>query len=224
VVKPSIEHLVEIPADGGSIKAIVTIPPKARGIVLVAQAASDQRHNLTNRYHADRLRKAGFGTLLTDLLTPVETGYSNAAFDIRLLTRRLEAATLWLIKRPRVKSLPLGYLVEGTATAAALYAAADLKPKIKAIVSCNGRPDLAFAALPQVDAPTLFIAAAEDCGVARINQRTANVLSGDVDVEIMPGTNNLFEEPAIEEVARLACRWFRHHLRGKKATRQFRRK
>jgi pimeloyl-ACP methyl ester carboxylesterase len=44
-------------------------------------------------------------------------------------------------------------------------------------ISLRGRPDLAFAALPQVDTPILFIAGAEDSGVARINQRTGNLLS-----------------------------------------------
>ena len=219
MAKPNIEHLVDISADGGSIEGIVTIPPKARGIVLVAQAACDQRHNLANQYLTARLHEAGFGTLLMGLLTPVEAGYPNASFDIKLLTERLEAATHWLIKKPRVKSLRLGYLVEGTATAAALYAAAHLEPEIKAIVSCSGRPDLAFPALSQVDAPTLFIVGANDLAVARINQRTCNLLSGNAVAELVLGATNLFEEPAIEEVTRLAGNWFSHHLQEKRPKR-----
>jgi len=219
VVKPNIEHLVDIPAEGCSIEGIVTIPPKARGIVLVAQAAGDQRRNLANQYLTARLHEAGFGTLLTDLLTPVEAGYPHASFDVKLLAHRLAAATDWLIKKPRVKSLRLGYLVEGTATAAALYAATHFQPEIKAIVSCSGRPDLAFAALSQVVAPTLFIVGADDLAVARINQRTCNLLSGDAVVEIVAGATNLFDEPAIQEVARLACNWFSHRLQGRRSKR-----
>ena len=219
MAKSKIEHLIDIPSDGVSISGIVRIPSKARGIVLIAHATNSHHGNLSSQYIADQLEEAGLGTLLFDLLTAVEAGYPQACFDVKLLTQRLEAATKWLATKPRTRSLRLGYLTEETGTAAALNAAAHLKPKIKAIVSCSGRPDLAFAALPQVDAPTLFIAGAEDCGVARINQRTANLLSGDVAVEIMPGTNHLFAEPAIAEVARLACRWFRQHLRDKKAKR-----
>ena len=70
MAKPDLEHLVEITAEGNSIEGIVTIPPKARGIVLVAQAAGNQRRNLTTQYLPDRLHEAGFATLLTDLLTP----------------------------------------------------------------------------------------------------------------------------------------------------------
>ena len=219
VAKPSIEHLVDIAVEGSAIEGIVTIPPKARGIVLVAQAAGNQRGNPTTQHLADRLNEAGFATLLTDLLTPLEVGYPHASFDINLLTRRLVAATHWLIEKPLTKSLRLGYLVEGTATAAGLYAAAQLQQKIKAIVSCSGRPDLAFAALPQVTAPALFLVGANDFAVERINQRTCNLLSGDAIVETIAGATDLFEEPVIGEVARLACHWFGHHLQRKSAKR-----
>ena len=219
MVKPDIEHLVDINVEDNSIEGIVTIPPKARGIVLVAQAAGNQRGKLPTQHLADRLQEAGFATLLTDLLMPVEAGDPHAGFDVDLLTRRLVAVSSWLIEKPLTKSLHLGYLVEGTATAAGLYAAAQLQQKIKAIVSCSGRPDLAFAALPQVTAPALFLVGANDFAVARINQRTCNLLSGDAVVEIIAGAINLFEEPAIEEVARLACSWFGHHLQRKSAKR-----
>jgi dienelactone hydrolase len=216
VAKSDIEHLVEIPSDGVIIKGIIRLPSKAQAVVIIAHTTIGHHDNLSSQYLADRLQEAGFGTLRVDLLGPVEAGYPQACFDIKLLTERLAAATWWLATKPRTRTLTLGYLTQETGTAAALRAAANLKPKIKAIVSCSGRPDLAFAALPHVDTPTLFIAAAEDHGVARINQRSANLLSGDVGVEILPGTKNLFEEPAIEEVARLACRWFSQHRKSAK--------
>jgi hypothetical protein len=50
------------------------------------------------------------------------------------------------------------------------------------------------------------------------------LLSGDFEVEILPGTKNLFDEPALEEVARLACKWFGRHLQTKRATKKVRRK
>lgn len=216
----SIEHVVHIPMDGVTIEGLVSIPAKARAMVLMAHPSAQHHENLSNQYIIGRLHEAGFGALRIDLLSPREAGYPHAHFDINLLTQRIEKATFWLRAKPRIAYFRIGYFTEGTGTAAALFAAAHLKPEIKALVSCSGRPDLAFAALPHVDAPALFIAGAEDYGVARINQRTANLLSGDFEVEILPGTKNLFDEPAIEEVARLACRWFRRHLhsqRGKKS-------
>jgi hypothetical protein len=75
----------------------------------------------------------------------VEAGYPQARFDIKLLTQRLEAATTWLATKPRTRSLRLGYLTEETATAAALNVTANLNPQIKVIVSCSGRPDVAFS-------------------------------------------------------------------------------
>lgn len=222
--KQSIEHVAHIPMDGVTIEGIVTIPAKARAMVLIAHPSAEHRENLSSQYIMDRMHEAGFGTLAVDLLSPVEAGYPHAYFDISLLTQRIEKATFWLRAKPRVAYLPIGYFTEGTGTAAALFAAANLKPEIKALVSCGGRPELAFAALPCVDVPVLFIAGEEDDGVARINQRTANLLSGDFEVEILPGTKNLFDEPALEEVARLACRWFGRHLQTKRATKKVRRK
>jgi dienelactone hydrolase len=182
-------------------------------VVLLAQPAGDPHDNLSYQYIGDRLHEAGFATLRIDLVTPVEAGYSESYFDIKLLTERLEAATHWLIKKPPIRLFRLGYFTDGTGTAAALCAAAHLKTEIRAVVSCGGRPDLAVAALPQVDAPTLLIAGGEDHAVARINQRISNMLSGEVEIEIVPGATNLFVEPALGEVARLTCHWFGHHLK-----------
>ena len=219
VAKSNSENLVEIPSDSVIMKGIVRVPPKAQGLVILAHTAISHHNNLSSQYLADQLREAGFGTFLIDLLSPAETGAPQADFDIRRLTQRLEAATNWLATKPRTRALRLGYLAEGAGSAAALHAAADLNDKISAIVSCSGRPDLAFAALPKVHTPALFIVGADDFAVARINQRTCNLLSGDAVVEIIAGATNLFEEPAIEEVARLACSWFGHHLQRKRAKR-----
>jgi dienelactone hydrolase len=213
--KPSPEHVFRIPADGVSLDAIITIPRKAHAVVLLAQPAGDPHGNLSYQLIGDRLHEAGCATLRFDLVTPVEAGYSESYFDIKLLTERLEAVTHWLIKKPPIRLLSLGYFTDGTGTAAALCAAAHLKPEIKAIVSCGGRPDRAVAALPQVDAPTLLIAGGEDHAIARINQKIGNLLSGEVEIEIVPGATNLFMEPALGEVARLTCHWFSHHLKKK---------
>jgi putative phosphoribosyl transferase len=114
--KQSIEHLVHIPANGAIIDGIVTIPAKAQSVVLIAHPFYGHSENLSNQYIAGRLHEAGFGTLLIDLLTPLEAGYSESYFDIKLLTKRLEAATCWLTAKSRVAYLRIGYFTEGTGT------------------------------------------------------------------------------------------------------------
>jgi putative phosphoribosyl transferase len=70
--------------------------------------------------------------------------------------------------------------------AAALNAAARHRQRIVAVFSGGGRPELASAELPNVYAPVLLI---------------------------VEGATQLFEEPGkLEQVAGLACDWFKQHL------------
>src|SRR5204863_9233976 len=98
-----------------------------------------------------------------------------------------------------------------TGGGAALVAAAD-RPEVFAVVSRGGRPDLAGAALPRVQAPTLLIVGGEDGPVIGMNREAAARMRAEVRLEIVPGATHLFEEPgALEKVALLAARWFETH-------------
>jgi pimeloyl-ACP methyl ester carboxylesterase len=160
--------------------------------------------------------KAGFSALLFDLLTPDEDRTYDNRFDIELLTRRLKAATLLLGTHPKTSGLALGYFGASTGTASALRAASEPGTGIKAIVSRGGRPDLAGDALSRVRVPVLLIVGGLDHPVIDLNRQAYELLGGEKEVAIVPGATHLFEEPgALDEVARMASRWFtRHLLRG----------
>jgi pimeloyl-ACP methyl ester carboxylesterase len=84
---------------------------------------------------------------------------------------------------------------------------------IRAVVSRGGRPDLAWDALEQVQAPTLLIVGGRDDVVIELNQRAYERLHADKELVIVPGATHLFEEPgALPEVARLAAEWFCRYL------------
>jgi pimeloyl-ACP methyl ester carboxylesterase len=107
----------------------------------------------------------------------------------------------------------MGYFGASTGAAAALRAAADVGSRIKAIVSRGGRPDMAESALDRVQAPTLLIVGGRDDVVIELNQRAFERLRGVKELVIVPGATHLFEETgALEEVARLATRWFGRYL------------
>jgi pimeloyl-ACP methyl ester carboxylesterase len=107
----------------------------------------------------------------------------------------------------------MGYFGASTGAAAALRAAADVGSRIKAVVSRGGRPDMAESALDRVQAPTLLIVGGRDDVVIELNQRAFERLRGVKELVIVPGATHLFEEPgALEEVARLAARWFGRYL------------
>jgi pimeloyl-ACP methyl ester carboxylesterase len=70
-----------------------------------------------------------------------------------------------------------------------------------------------MAALPAVRAPTLLIVGGLDGVVIDMNRSAAALLACEHRLEIVPGATHLFEEPGkLEEVARLARKWFQQHL------------
>jgi len=207
------ERLVHVPADSLLLPGALAIPERAPGVVVFAHGSGSSRKSPRNNFVARALRAKGLGTLLTDLLTEDEDADPTARFDIDLLTRRLVAVTRWLGEEPSARGRALGYFGASTGAAAALRAAAELGPRIAAIVSRGGRPDLAGPDLGRVQAPTLLIVGGRDELVVDLNQQAYKKLRASKALEIVPGATHLFPEPgALEEVARLAAAWFERHL------------
>ena len=208
---------VKIPVANATIEGNLSMPPAAKGVVLFAHGSGSSRFSPRNQYVAKVLNKAGFATLLIDLLTTEEeeidmlTGQFR--FDINLLAQRLIDATLWLRKNPSTRDLAFGYFGSSTGAAAALIAAAELPAEIKAVVSRGGRPDLALDYLQKVKAPTLLIVGGNDTVVIDLNKKALARLSVVKKLEIVPGASHLFEEHGkLEEVAKLSVDWFLAHL------------
>jgi alpha-beta hydrolase superfamily lysophospholipase len=92
-------------------------------------------------------------------------------------------------------------------------AAAAIGDRVAAVVSRGGRPDLAWASLSQVVAPTLLIVAGADDVVHELNERALRELSSPGDLVVIAGATHLFAEPgALESVADLAAQWFDKYL------------
>jgi len=193
-------------------------PAGATGVVLFAHGSGSGRHSPRNRYVAERLRDAGLGTLLIDLLTEseerIDSHTAHLRFNIPLLADRLVGAIDWLGGDTRTAALPVGLFGASTGAAAALVAAAQRPERVAAIVSRGGRPDLAGEALAVVRAPTLLIVGGDDDVVITLNRHAlARVESPVKELVIIPGAGHLFEEPGkLAEGARLAADWFARHL------------
>jgi len=212
------DRIVHIPVNGIKLEGSLIIPSKARGVVLFAHGSGSSRHSPRNNFVAQTLQSSGIGTLLMDLLTRQEDTVYETRFDIDLLTWRLERATQWLMEQPQSRSLNVGYFSASTGAAAALNAAATFGTAIGAVVSRGGRPDLAMSALPQVQSPTLLIVGGLDDVVIDLNRKAYEELKAEKHLAVVPGATHLFEEPGtLQEVARLAARWFTKHLGRKKA-------
>jgi putative phosphoribosyl transferase len=214
---PKEEDAVSIPAGTVTINGNLTVPPRAKGIVLFAHGSGSSRFSTRNTKVAREINQAGIATLLIDLLTEEEEAidvYSGEfRFNIDLLAQRLVHATEWLTKNPTTKNLVVGYFGASTGAAAALIAAAKLPTQIKAVVSRGGRPDLAGNHLPNVKAPTLLIVGGDDVEVLELNREAAAQMTAEKKLVVVPGATHLFEEPGkLEEVAKLAIAWFSKHL------------
>src|SRR5262245_38850453 len=97
---------------GGYLGGALTLPDNAKGVVLFAHGSGSSRHSPRNRIVAEMLQRAGFGTLLMDLLTPEEEAVDQYTrqyrFDIDRLAERLVVTIDWLARDPATAGLPIG--------------------------------------------------------------------------------------------------------------------
>lgn len=214
--RPDVARPVQLLTASTSLEGYLSVPPKAKGIVLLTHG-SDQNHS-HNCFVANTLQQGGLGTLFIDLLAPQETvtgegnGYGQD-FNVNLAAERLLIATDWLRQQPEIEHLRIGYFGAGIGTAAAFVAASKRPEIVRAIVSYDGRPDLAEEVLAEVRIPTLLIVSTHDFRAIGLNERALAQLWTRKKMEILPGAGYMFEETgSLKEMAQLALRWFREHL------------
>jgi pimeloyl-ACP methyl ester carboxylesterase len=206
---------VAIPAGRVALEGALELPAGALGVVVFSHGSGSGRHSPRNRFVAAALREARIGVLLLDLLTADEDRDSANRFDIDLLTERLGHAVDFVRGDARMRALAVGLFGASTGAASALRVAGNRPDDVGAVVSRGGRPDLTGERLlAQVRAPTLLIVGGRDHGVIELNESARDALVGcQRELAIVPGATHLFEEPGtLDEVARLATRWFAHHL------------
>lgn len=206
------KHELHIPAGGCTLGVELRMAERPAGIVVLVHGSGTTRHDSRNRRVAARLVHAGFGALLVDLLEDCETHDRSNVFGVELQAERLAAAKDWLRSQPATRTLGIGYFGTGVGAGVVLMAAARAPQGVGAVVVRGGRPDTALQWLPRVQAPTLFIAAAD--GTDREWVKAAYRASGACkELVCIPGASDAFREPgAIDSVARHACRWFCRHL------------
>lgn len=189
-----------------------------RAVILFAHGNDSGRMSQRNRFVASQLNRAGFATLLVDMLTADEEAHGQlrhpSRFDQPLLGRRLCASMEWLQDRKDTQGLPIGLFAANSGSAAALIASTDMRRMVTAIVSRSGRPDLAEKHLPLVQTPSLFIVGANDLPVVELNELAMSKMVCEHKIELVPGAGHLFEEPGtLEKVCELSVKWFLQYMR-----------
>lgn len=218
VAQTIVEETVGIEIGTSTIYGTLTIPDHAWGAVIFTQGSGCSRRNLRNVFVADAMHDLGLATLLLDLLTPAEERVdaftARHRFDVGLLTDRMLGATDWLVTNCSHYDFRIGYFAASTGAAAALNASAE-SAAVSAVVSRGGRPDLAGAALPRVNAATLLIVGGLDQSVIDSNRTAYEQLRRAYrrELTVIPEATHLFEEKgALQIVAKLSGQWFVRYL------------
>jgi dienelactone hydrolase len=208
---------VQIPLSVTNLDADLQMVCDARAVVVFAREGRGSRLSPPEQELAVRFQRAGFATLLPDLLTAEEQRFDQWSarlnFNIPLLADRLTTVTEWLARDWSTKSLPVAYFGTGTGAAAALAAAASGTHDVLAIVSAGGRPDLAWDLLPNVRVPTLLIVDCCDHVVEELNREALERLRCPSEMKIVPAASDPSEKAEeLDYIATLAADWFTSHL------------
>lgn len=215
---PSLCRLLTIPARGAEIQGELIVPANAQGLVILAHPCGNSRANPIHQRVVSALVSAGLATLLCDLLTEEEevlaaiTGEFRD--DVTLLSQRLAAVTDWCRAQPELRSMHFGYLSIGSATPAALVAAAKNPESVDALVGRGGRLDHAWGALRNVSAPVLIAVGEHDTGQrAALEVAFPMIGSAEKELLVIPRAGQVLREPTtLEQFAEHAANWFARYL------------
>ena len=205
--RPDVARGVRIRAGQVYIDGDLTMPTALRGVVVMAFGRG--RGDPRRRAIAASLQRAGYATLLLDLLT------EDGGEDTAVLGERLNAAVTWLRRATDAASEPLGVMGSGVAAPAALVTAAESPQDVAAVVVHGGRVDLAEPALSRVRTPTLILLEGEDSFVRELGEWARGRLGGHSELGVVAGAERLLgDAEGWREVAARTLEWFDRHLDG----------
>ncbi|HYM61440.1 MAG TPA: hydrolase [Thermoanaerobaculia bacterium] len=210
-------RVVTIPVRGADLEAELVVPAHPAALTLLCHGVGASRHHDRSAALARDLQEIAIATLSVDLLTLSEERADSRThhfrYDIELLGERLVAVVDWARRQRDLSALPLAIIGSGTASGAALAAAADRPEVVKAVISRAGRPDLAGPALRHVVAPVLLIAGGTDYRLIELNTDAIRHLTCVKKLELILEGGHLLDEPtSIDAVAALAGQWIREHV------------
>jgi putative phosphoribosyl transferase len=210
---PFLDADVEVPSGRLRLRGRLTVPLDAVGVVVIVDGTGSGRLSPRNLRAAEVLHNAGLGTLVVELLTTTEERDRVHLFDAERQAYRLIDVTDWMQERPDTNGWRLGYFGSGHGAPTVLWAAADPRVDVAAVVCLGERPDLAAPRLGWVRAPTLLIVGSRDDAIVGCNRRARARLHCDSQLAIVAGATHLFSEPgSFEAASDLAAAWFVDHM------------
>ncbi len=137
----------------------------------------------------DALFAVGVATVYAPLLTEEEEQFdartSHFRHDTELLAQRFLDVAEWVHRSRDLSAVPLA-LIGSSGAAAGAIAAAAMRPDLAcAVISIDGRTDLAVEHLRALRTPTLLIV--RDMPVLRMNREALTKIRGERRIEIVHG-------------------------------------
>ncbi len=206
--------LLSLPADGAWLNGQLSHAPDVCALALSLHAGEPHPTHIEESITA-ALQQAGFATLTLDLLTQHENEHDpDAGFNVSQLADRLLAVATWIGHQPVLTALPISLVTFGTASGAAVRAAAKAPQEhFSAFVCLGGRPDLAGAGpLRALALPTRFIVGDRDPGSAMLRQAYALLTCQHDWKRIDGGEIGTATDSAIGLYAHSTVDWLLDHL------------
>src|SRR5690348_6356706 len=213
VERPTVHHeLIEIPIAGTRLSGHLAMPVAARGLVVVASGDGERLYSGGNEAIAAELVRAGFGTLVVELLTPEEVvedaESSELRFNQTLVAARVVRVVSWVRSQLAFVGLEIGCLAGGLCAGSVLAAAAVL-PAVRSVVCRGARFELAEGLLDRVRAPVLLIVGQRDTAHLAANRRALSRLPRTSQLRVVNDARHLVDEPRdLERIASETAAWF----------------
>ncbi|MBI2207675.1 MAG: alpha/beta fold hydrolase [Candidatus Rokubacteria bacterium] len=187
--------------------------PGRHPVVVFAHGWGSSKASPRNRMVATALVAAGIAAFLFDFTGHGDSEGTDEDSTAAQQHDDLRSAADILETLDEVDSRRLGIAGASSGAAAALLFAAE-DQRVKALVMRSGNARGAELAAERVRAPTLLIVGALDAPILAVNEELLARLAGTKRMEIVPGGNHLFEDPAaLRRAATLTVEWFARHLR-----------
>lgn len=206
-----------VPVPGAWLQGRYREPAAPRGLVLIGFGAEDHPQGRHANALAQDLHDGGLATLLVDLLDGEERADAPLGLDSNLLTERWITIAQWLRYSSPYAQWNVGLYASGVPAAGALMAAARQPDEVQAVVTRNGRADLAENWLPLVEAPTLLLVDSEEGELVEVNRRAVRHLDTswrmvELADDVAPGNSPSRLGRSANRLVRL---WFLRNLRAK---------
>ena len=154
----------------------------------------------------DRRIATVYVPLLTEDEVQFDSRTTHFRYDADFLSQRFIDVAQWTSRSRGLTSLPLGYIASSGGAAGALVAAALRPDLVSAVVSIDGRTDLASDQLRVLKTPTLLIV--HDMPVLRMNREALTKIRGERRIEIIHGADC----DAVECVVQKTLHWMEDKL------------